>query len=57
MKMIGQQGPGKTSRSGIMKNLAQSMKEVIAICITIEYLFPFNAANHDMVDSICSIYS
>ena len=40
-----------------LNNLAQSVKEVIAICITIEYLSAFNTANHNMVDGIGSIYS
>jgi hypothetical protein len=30
---------------------------MITIGITVEYLFPFNAANHDMVNGTCGIHA
>jgi len=40
--------------SGILKNLAQSMKEVIPIGITLDSL---QASKHNVVDGACGVYA
>jgi hypothetical protein len=57
VEMIGHQGPGETGCPGIQQNIAQTMKKVIPVGVNIEYLLPFDAASHDVVDGISGIYA
>jgi hypothetical protein len=57
MKVVRNQCPCIAWGLGILKDLPQSLKKVILIGITLEYLPLFNTPDHYMMDGTSGIYA
>jgi hypothetical protein len=55
MRMIGDQHPCVTRRSGLVEQMAQSIQEVIPIRIILKYLSPFDPSQHNVVQGTRAI--
>jgi len=57
VKVVGNQGPGKTLHPGFFKKPAQARAEFFSVHVVEKYISPLDAANHYMLKQTGQIYA
>jgi hypothetical protein len=57
VKMIGQQGPGVNNKVTLLRELRQSMEEILPVDLVPENLPPLDPASHNVMENARSVQS